>query len=391
MESFSLSKNSNFSDIERALKILDENHSLKIRLPNGLQEAGVFGLEGLVCQFIATWLRNNKNGNTLHSYANKADEEEFENLSSSLYGICALRLADKILLNDKTEVHEKIALAIAFDRVKKINSGNLGEAFKGLYVAIPSIKSIKVNKEFNNPFYNKEAIIGAEAFKSLVEDALSVVVPQSGRGAFINALKANIAEIVRELFDNAHKHARENEFGDILPTNFRGVIFNSVNVTPERLDKLIENGGSDLVLFSSEWKKWMNDAGRQLPVLDITVVDAGPGYARRWTGKSKENLTMQEEIEAVIKCFVKNNSTSPNYADGSGLTHVLTDLKKLRGWFRLRTGSVAVSRSYFDGAGDISIRAKDIVKMESSVEGVSFNIVIPLVDINKINQENHNV
>lgn len=383
MESFSLSKNSNFSDIEQAFKILEKNNNLRLRIPNTLQESGVFGLEGLVCQLIATWLRNNRNGSTLHSYANNAEIEEFENLSSSFYGICALRLADKILLNDKTEVDERIALAIAFDRIKKIISGNLSGAFKGLYVAIPSIKSKKINKEFNNPFYNNEKLIGMEGFRSLVNDALSAVVPQTARNAFIDGLKGNIAEIVRELFENAHKHARENEVGDILPTNFRGIIFNSVNVTPERLDKLIESGGGDLVLFSAEWKKWMREAGRHLPVLDITVVDAGPGYARRWTGKPKEDLTVQDEVEAVIACFVKNNSTSLNYADGSGLTHVLTDLRRLRGWFRLRTGSVSVSRSYFDGKGDLLIRAKDVVKMESHVEGVSFNIVIPLVDINK--------
>src|SRR5690606_39243589 len=122
--------------------------------------SGVFGLEGLVCQLIATWLRNNRNGSALHSYANNAEIEEFENLSSSFYGICALRLADKILLNDKTEVDERIALAIAFNRIKKIISGNLSGAFNGLYVAIPSIKSKKINKEFNNPFYNNEKLLG---------------------------------------------------------------------------------------------------------------------------------------------------------------------------------------------------------------------------------------
>lgn len=383
MESFSLPKNSNFTDIENAFKTLEANDGLRLRLPNGLQESGVFGLEGLVCQFLATWLRNNKNGNFLHCYANKPEKEEFENLSSSLYGICALRLADKILLSNKNEVDGDVALALAFDRVKKVISGNLGDAFKGLYVAIPSIKSMGVNKEFNNPFYNNGKIIGMEAFRKLTDAALSVVVPQSGRSSFIESLKGNIAEIVRELFDNAHKHARENENGDVLATNFRGVIFNSVNVTSERLDKLIKNGGGDLILFNSEWKNWMEKNGRQLPVLDITVVDAGPGYARRWTGKSKAELTINDEIDAVIKCFVKNNSTSPNYADGSGLTHVLTDLRRLRGWFRLRTGAVAVSRSYFDGKGDIVIKASDIVKMKSHVEGVSFNIVIPLVDITK--------
>lgn len=384
MESFVLPKNSNFKDIENAFKTLEDYDSLRLRLPNSLQESGVFGLEGLTCQLLATWLRNNKNDNLLHSYANKAEKHQFENLSSSFYGICALRLADKILLSDKTEVDQKIALSIAFERVKKMLAGNFGGAFKGLYVAIPSIKSVGINKEYNNPFYNRDKVVGKEAFRKLIDEALAVVVPQSGKDAFIDSLKGNIAEIVRELFDNTHKHARENQNGDILATNFRGVIFNSVYVSPERLGKLITSvGGRNMLLFSAEWRKWMEENNKNLPVLDITVVDAGPGYARRWTGKRKEDLSMADEVGAVIKCFVKNNSTSSNIADGSGLTHVLTDLRRLRGWFRLRTGTVAVSRSYFDGKGTLDIKARDVDRMENHVEGVSFNIVIPLVDITK--------
>jgi len=384
MESFSLTKNSNFRDIEKAFTVFEVNKKLRLRLPNNLQEKGVFGLEGLVCQLLATWLRNNEGDNILHSYADEPIADAFEDLSSTFYGICALRLADQVLTSSKKiEVPSEIALSKAFERVKKVISGNYKDAYKGLYVAIPSIKSLGASKEYNNPFYNQKEVIGKKGFRKLTDDSLAVVVPQSQRSSFVDGIKGNVSEIVRELFDNTHKHARENEVGDVLPTNFRGVIYNSVDVTPERLSKLVRGGTKGMALFSVEWTKWMVTHKRNLPVLDITIVDAGPGYARRWTGKHKADLTFEEEVEAVVECFEKNKSTSPNDADGSGLTHVLTDLRKLRGWFRLRTGTVAVSRSYFDGVGSVTISNSDVSKAGVFVEGVSFNIVIPLVDIDK--------
>jgi hypothetical protein len=383
MESFALTKDSNFKDIEEALKVLEKNKALRIRLPNTLQEKGVFGLEGLVCQFIATWLRKNAEENILHTYSNAISPEEFEDLSSNLYGVCALRLVDKILTNQKAVVPSNVALQYAFDRIRKVIKGNYKDAYKGMYVAIPSIKSLGVNREYNNPFYNQEKVIGKEGFRKLLDEVMAVVIPATQRNAHIESMKGNISEIVRELFDNTHKHGRENELGDILSTNFRAVVFNSVDVTEKRLNKLVMSGTPGMLGFTGDWVAWMKKHNRKLPVLDVTIVDAGPGYARRWTGKSKNNLSLEDEVLSVIACFKKNNTTSPNSADGSGLTHVLTDLRKLRGWFRLRTGRVAVSRSFFNGSGSVEIESKDINEVGSFVEGVSFNIVIPLVDMTK--------
>lgn len=50
MENFAVAKNSNFKDIENAFRILEINKNLRLRLPNNLQEQGVFGIEGLVFQ-----------------------------------------------------------------------------------------------------------------------------------------------------------------------------------------------------------------------------------------------------------------------------------------------------------------------------------------------------
>ena len=65
-------------------------------------------------------------------------------------------------------------------------------------------------------------------------------------------------------------------------------------------------------------------------------------------------------------------------SSGSGLSNVLRDLKQLRGWFRLRTGSALIERSFFNQMGSTIIEPKDIEEKDVFVEGVVFNIVIPL-------------
>ena len=113
-------------------------------------------------------------------------------------------------------------------------------------------------------------------------------------------------------------------------------------------------------------------------MLDITVIDSGPGYARRGTGLSREELSFENESDAIVSCFKKYNSSDDSESSGSGLSNVLRDLKELRGWFRLRTGTALVERSFFNQQGKTDIDVSDVKRKDVFVEGVVFNIIIPL-------------
>lgn len=383
MDSYSLKKDSGYKDVEKSISIISENPNVRLRLPNTLKERGVFGIEGLVLLLIGTWLRNGE-GRIIHTYCRSEDFGSFDDFGSSLYGICAMRLADELLEDNGNVIDSKKALRSAFESVKKILSGDYKNAYKGLYLAVPSIKSKGINKEFNNPFYLNKNIIGKKECRDLCRDMIFSVVPQKGRVKVIDDIVFNISDMVWELFDNTHKHGRVDELGNILDINFRGVIFNSVDVTKDRLEHLSKSGVPGMSGFVMDWLNWIQAHNKKLPVLDITVVDAGPGYARRWSGLSKEVITYNQEVDAILNCFKKNSTSTGNNADGSGLTHVLTDLRSVSGWFRLRTGSVSVSKSFFmDTEGDIAISKKNISKCNNFVEGNSFNIVIPLVDLSR--------
>jgi len=383
METLGISRDANFSDIESALVTVIDNQ-VKLRLPNTLKERGVFGMEGLVCQLVATWLRNGEYEKVFHTYCSSSDESSFEDLGSSLYGMIALRLSSKILSKELIEIDSSIALRSSYKRIQKVLLGDFPGAFKGMYVAIPSIKAHGINREYNCPFYLNENVVGHKEFRKIVGSVVDAIIPQPSRRAHIEGYISHVSEMVRELFDNTDKHGRTDYRGNTLATNFRAVIFNVVDFSEQRLMELA--GGklqstAGIVGFVLECQGWIQNNNRSLPVLDITVVDAGPGYARKWTGKGERELSLEEEIDAVYACFSKGGTSHHNPAAGFGLTHVLKDLAKVRGWFRLRTGSVSVSKSFFLGADSSVIEKRDILPSGRFVEGSSFNIVIPLANI----------
>ena len=380
MASLTIKKSSNFDDVENYLQRLVEDPNFEVRLPNSIKEKGVFGLEGLLLLFLATWIRK-ANHTVLHTFANSS--EDFDDLCNSLYGICALRISDQVLLEHRAIIKREDALRAAYTRIRSVINEDYKLAFKGSYIAIPSIKapgnkSIGIEPEFNNPFYNGELVVGKDKFRDITIGVINSLIPESGRRAVLDAaLIDNIAEIIRELFTNTHKHARRDADGNVFQRNFRAVIFNVADVSRGRLDKLMNSGNKSMFDFNIDW---LPEESGKLSVLDITVVDSGPGYARHWTSSNGDQITnFPDEANAVASCFSKHHSKDGKESYGSGLSNVLHDLKVLKGLFRLRTGKCYVEKSFlFPDQNSDQITLKDVRQAPNMIEGVSFNFVIPL-------------
>lgn len=370
-----IKKNVNFSDIEKlATKILDAEE-VKLQVPNALSYSGGFGLEGAALQLLATWFRSSRS-HVLHTAISNLTTDGFEALCNSLFGLCALRLSDSILLAGKSEVGLSDALTSAIPIFKHIRSEDFNQAFKGMYLTIPAIKSPVIkggkDREFDSPLYNNNTVVGAKKFHRLTLKALEAVVPKHSQ--IKSSVVLHLSEILRELFTNTHRHARSDLHGTPLSKNFRGIIFNALSMDTRRFDEIAESNGRDLAMFLIDWRP---SERRLFKAIDITVVDSGPGYARRWMKVDKEQLTIAMETEAVVECFKKYHSTDSADSSGSGLSNVLADLRLLKGWFRLRTGRVLVEKSFYNQRGGETIEPSDIKGMENFMEGVVFNIVIP--------------
>jgi hypothetical protein len=376
MKYLEIKENSNFRDIENFYEYINKNSNPNLYIPSRLTDMGIFGLEGLVLLLIATWMRNHVDENFL--YSDLSSIGEFNELCDSLYGICAIRYAKKIVNPTGSEIQSVDALSRAYSHFIKVKNEDFLNAFGNGYLAIPSFRAEGKNSEFKSPFYNGETIVSEEQFQYLIKKALDAIFKQKEVQIDLDDdKKKNIAGVIRELFSNTHKHARTDEYGNILINNFRAVTLNYKKIDQQRLKYLIGAGGGALSNFGSNWIEKGN-----LSLLDITVVDSGPGYARRWINDSrdKQNDVFDERM-AILECFTKHRGTGAKESSGSGLNNVLADLKKLKGWFMLRTGSTMVEKSFLYENDNPEILPVDVKRTNGKVEGTSFNIVIPLNDL----------
>ena len=371
-------KSINFSGIEEIYKKFDANETLKLQLPNSLSHSGGFGIEGFVLQLYLTLMRQAKEL-IAHTFANSSDDSgDYEELCNHLLGLSYLRMSDVVLTSEKKNVSLLVALAPAIPIFKAIRSEDFKSSFKGRYVALPAIKSAGSSKsrEFEMPLYNSDEVVGAEKFLKITKKSIEAIMPGSQkRGLLDRSEISNISEIIRELFTNTHRHARSDVKGNYYKKNVRAVSFRFDSLSRERMQEISKSGGTKLALFIGDW---LPKGNKVFNALDITVVDSGPGFARRWSGLDVDELDFESEREAIISCFKKHQSSGLGASSGSGLNNVLKDLRSVRGWMRLRTGRALVEKSFFNKQGEPSLQKIDVKEMGSFVEGVVFNIVIPV-------------
>lgn len=369
-----------FSDIESLYSQIDFGLNYKVQVPNNLSHSGAFGIEGAVLQLFFTVMRNS-NILISHTAVNSVEDSElYSDLCNNLLGLCALRLSDRIITNDKRPVDLKVALRPSIPIFQSIRSESFLSAFKGPYLALPSVKSPARkdarSRELSMPFYNNENLVGAEKFLQITGNAIKSIYPLF-KTHNLDKQKSisNISEIIRELFSNTHRHARTDYKGNYYDKNVRAVTYKLNSLDRKRMQEIAKSGGGRLAKFIG----WcLPQENEKFYALDITVIDSGPGFARRWTGLEKDQIDSEMEKDAVIECFKKHTSSASDASSGSGLSNVLKDLKRLNGWMRLRTGRTLVEKSFFNYEGSTSIKRSDIKMMEAFVEGATFNVVIPI-------------
>lgn len=386
LENIQLNRNSTFLDLEKlGGRILDVDRPIKFQIPHSLSYSGGFGVEAAALQILATVLRKDEDY-VLHTAVKHADAgDEFEDLCNQFFGLCCLRLAGKIVNQSLKEVAMRTALVPAFKIFGRLREGDYLSAFKGMYLAIPSIKAPVPgggkDREFENPLYVHERVIGSDGFMEITTRAIKAVMPNIRVSQEKKKILQHISEITRELYTNTHRHARSDYKGDPYRKNFRAIIYKVVELSEERIQELSSIGGGELSLFVASW---LDSAKGRTRFIDISVVDSGPGLGRRWLRRERNEIEEEEEANAVLECFTKHRSSDVTDSSGSGLNNVLADLARLEGWMKLRSGRVLLEKSFFRGKGDTVIKREDLRIKDRFFEGTMFNILIPVEKLQEL-------
>lgn len=197
-----------------------------------------------------------------------------------------------------------------------------------------------------------------------------------------------------ELFTNTHDHGRgglreprEADVASAAPRiSLRGITARKLSLGERDIERVA--GGS--VPFDAYLKRAMADRGRRANrwFMEISVFDSGPGYASRLMNAPIEELSEDEERDAVRRCFMKHVGSKNRSGKGMGLADTRDQISKARGFFRLRTGRMSVCAALDVPAEQDNPMAQLVdwgtgevtFSTGAAVVGTLFTLILPLME-----------
>lgn len=300
-----------------------------------------FGLLFSYLQFLATWVRNNRSGK-LHLPVSST-EEAIEYLDNNEFVYPSIVLAwEKEIVNANGENIKSELKNPSKEYFNRMDFFDL----KGTSVPIYCFDHDKSNRGLSRHLYKNfrelanETTLGFNLFNAFKK------VGDFNKGAFRSGVKGSYDDfiaIIHELFTNTHEHAKTNELGYNLYPNIRAL---QLKFHKKPINKFIEQFQeySGLVqYFNSSFK--LNEQG-ELYLLEISILDSGPGFVKRYKKISDYNLNISEEVEIIKQCLYRHNTSAEGFRGeikGIGLDRVLQTLDQ-KGFVRIKTSRVDVFR-----------------------------------------------
>jgi hypothetical protein len=370
-KTLALTNTESLFSIEAKVAQLNDGFDYKLRFPATLNTKGALGTEVAVMQLLGTWLSEGSYKKVFHSYQ-EASSTDFKKLCSSLYGIATLALADEIWDKEGNILPRTQALAGAVGTIENLRNRKFSECFKSRYFGVPCIKKPTYDREFDMPIYNNGDVIGSAAFHKFIQKIISDQVGSISRFPRLDeAIGINdLSDLIWEVFKNTHDHGRVDKLGNNLPLNFRGLIIQQQDLSEDYLDLWCGDNPSEAQMqFRANW----NGIGEKRHILDLSIIDFGMGFVELAKDKAHED----DNIDILLKCLEQGWTRLQRKNRGEGLTKVLNNINRHRGWLRIRTGNLLLEKAY-SSSDKVDISRQDVCELDHSVRGTSVHISIPL-------------
>ncbi|SDC11612.1 hypothetical protein SAMN05428966_101118 [Massilia sp. PDC64] len=383
------------ADIEDAAGLLKTGIEVSVRVPTTLRHGGGFGISVALIQFFATWVRSTNSKPLLKLHSSAAASNGIAHLAQEPHGMAALYFAPAI----ENSVHEIIAtkegLAYAIPRIHAMQSGDYLQTMHGRGVFLACFSG--ASNEYLLPFYsnsNNGTLRGREDFSRLTEQIMRACAPNALRKLGSKHMPS-VSSLLYELFRNTDEHARTDEQGNRYHRNMRGLIAKYISYSADSLSSVntSDNVPQNLFLLRTlanqalhKDTKGVQRATADLAFLEITIFDTGPGLVKRWLAKNSPNtkiddIDISEEVQYVQQCFEQHATTKDSSVSGHGLSLVLSSLKDLKAFLRLRTGRVCLIQDFSSSTTTSKFHPKHWLKDRNAlpyVAGAAYSIIIPL-------------
>jgi hypothetical protein len=349
---------------------------IDLYLPKKIEKSD-FGVLFSYLQFLGTWVRNEKSGK-LHLPVNSIE--------------------DAITYLEENEfVYPSIVLSWEKEIID-INGNNLKSAFrepskkyfermdyfelKGRSVPIFCFDHDKSNRGLSKHFYkNSRELVSEDSLGFNLFRAFQKIGAHNYH-VFRHSIKSNydsFMAIIHELFANTHEHAKTNELGHNLYPNIRAIQLKFHSKKIENYVELYHDFKGLVDYFNSGFQ--VNEFG-DLYLIEISILDSGPGLVKRYKGLTEYNININEEIEIIKECLYRHNTSAEGLrgeVKGIGLDRVLNTIDG-KGFVRIKSGRADVFRDMKNQRYVHHERASDIQLNDWQNNSTTEFVVYPPVE-----------
>lgn len=318
-----------------------------------------FGLISSLIQLIATWVRNKRSGNLILPIENTEQLKDyiFEEFAYPSIGLCREKKIKDLKGNNLWPIIEPLSL----DFFKRMNAF---EPMKGSYIPIHSFDKKIGYGGLHQCFYTKdkfiekESVLDSNLYHFVFKD-FSKRFSSKSFSKSISKIYDDIIAIIYELFSNTHTWARSDEKQIPLYPNIRSVY---LKFHKRPIEKYIEEFSSHEGLNQYFRSSFQLNSKKELYLLELSIIDSGPGLYKRFTGKSTFTNDIYDEVEIIKECLNRHSTSATGMKKlqkGLGLDRVMQILNN-KGFFFIRSGRTFIYRDMKSNPYLEVNKAKDI-------------------------------
>lgn len=375
-----LTQNISLDSIEKRLLALSGELNQPLQLLTTSPRPTPFCVEAMVLQFIVTVARRVGDKLVAQFMDLTVASEHFDTALRKGFGNPHVLIAWVMAQRAEDSVGAKIerALAAHFNSyLDAMESYDFMHTHDTAELRANLICVQRAHREYVRSLYalveGKQALRPYSEVRLVVQDILSQLAPQWS-GQHLRDTAGPLASLLRELMENADWWSRTDVDGTLYQNGVRAVTFRLVPLDQGNFSAF---AGSNIHLQAylsqtlGQTAKSLHGDRPSRTFIEMSVVDSGPGLARRWVA-SKENWTVgtdplasistDDESNAIAECFKKWRTSSNDMNRGVGLFSVARILRERNGFLRLRTGRLAYLFGTESAFNDIEKRAKSVEK-----------------------------
>lgn len=327
-------------------------------------------------QMIVTLARQRLHADYLDIHPNAAEQVAIDDVCSYSPGIAGIRLTRGIRLGEH-EIDRREVLKSAVKKMQATDAEKFDQVVHGRSLDLICVAASKV--QYLRPLFASHGVVKEPAEMSKTMATLVNFVNKQSKEKVPDSLVNSLGLFSSELMKNTQEHAVKNHAGKPYLAHVEGMMLGWTRFSEELFSE--DFSGNDKLRAYWDKESGKTDAGvNSLRVFEVSYFDSGPGFVSRFTGRPVTEMSIQDERQFLLSCLRHKATSKSEDAAGEGLPSVLSELRKIGGLMRIRSGRLSVFNSFEQGDTQ-----RDIFDFEdwteaplSQAQGAAISLLVPL-------------